>query len=83
MKMSEIIGSFRSQRRLEKGMNYLKKRLFDHTKILTYAVFPTGMVHHAQNLVPIHNYLADQEVEVMTQVLMLEAQDDLKESMGL
>jgi len=83
MKMSEIIKSFRSQRKLEKGMNWLKKRLFAHLKNLTYDVMPDELSINGANLIYLHNYLGDEEIALITEILVADAQKELQQRMLL
>lgn len=79
MRINEIIKNMRNQRKLEKGMNWLKKKaLFDQTKLLTEDLMADQQIYDKKSLIYCHSFLANDEVTLITELLIEQAKETIR-----
>lgn len=77
LRFNDIINLFKNNRKLEKGSNWLKTRLFTHTKNICEPLFTENQIYPKQYMIYLHNFLADSEVGFIMEHISQEAADEL------
>jgi len=80
MRINEIIKTMRNEKRLRRGMNWLKTTLFQEYKIITEEICFENLIFNKEGMVYTHNFIADNDITTITETIIKEAKETMRKT---